>query len=68
MTVECIGKGKADKPYEFGCKVSISTHINRAPAGYFVLHAQALHGRPYDGHTLREVLENQIKQLGIEPE
>ena len=66
--VECIGKGKTDKPYEFGCKVSITTHINRAPAGYFVLHAQALHGRPYDGHTLREVLENQIKQLGIEPE
>ena len=23
--VECIAKGKADKPYEFGCKVSITT-------------------------------------------
>jgi len=26
---ECIGKGKAHKPYEFGCKVSIAT-INTA--------------------------------------
>lgn len=23
---ECIGKGKVDKPYEFGCKVSITTN------------------------------------------
>jgi len=23
--VECIGRGKARKPYEFGCKVSIAT-------------------------------------------
>ena len=25
--VECIGKGKAGKPYEFGCKVSIVTPV-----------------------------------------
>lgn len=25
--VECIGKGKARKPYEFGCKVSIVTPV-----------------------------------------
>ena len=24
--VECIGKGKAHKPYEFGVKVSVATH------------------------------------------
>ena len=60
--VECIGKGKADKPYEFGCKVSITTNINRAPGGHFVLHAQSFHDRPYDGHTLNTVLEG-LKQL-----
>ena len=66
--VECIGKGKADKPYEFGCKVSLTTTINRAPGGHFVLHAQALHGRPYDGHTLKGVLETLTQSTGIEPE
>jgi len=65
--VECIGKGKMDKPYEFGCKVSISSNINRAPGGHFVLHAQALHGRPYDGHTLNGVLSGMAALTGIEP-
>jgi hypothetical protein len=27
--VECIGKGKAHRPYEFGVKVSIATTLNR---------------------------------------
>ena len=54
---ECIGKGKAHKPYEFGCKVSIATTNRRSPGGQFVLHAKALPGNPYDGHTLREVIE-----------
>jgi len=66
--VECIGKGKADKPYEFGCKVSVTTNINRAPGGHFVLHAAALHGRPYDGHTLEQVLKEQQEWTGVEPE
>lgn len=50
--VECISKGKADKPYEFGSKAFITTSINRAQGSHFALHASALHGRPYDGHTL----------------
>jgi transposase, IS5 family len=54
---ECIGKGKAHKPYEFGCKVSIATTNRRSKGGMFVLHAKALPGNPYDGHTLREVIE-----------
>ena len=66
--VECIGKGKADKPYEFGCKVSVTTSINPAPGGHFVLHTQALHGRPFDGHTLNTVTQNMIGITGIEPE
>lgn len=54
--VECIGKGKAHKPWEFGVKVSVTTTLKRSPGGQFVLHAQALPGRPYDGHTLAPVI------------
>ena len=54
---ECIGKGKAHRPYEFGCKVSITTTNRRSNGGQFVLHAKALPGNPYDGHTLAEVIE-----------
>ena len=54
--VECIGKGKAHKPYEFGVKVSVATPINRCKGGQFVLHAKALPGNPYDGHTLAVVI------------
>jgi IS5 family transposase len=50
--VECIGKGKARAPYEFGCKVSIATPVTKPKGGQFVLHAKALHGNPFDGHTL----------------
>ena len=53
---ECIGKGKARTPYEFGCKVSITTTNHRCAGSQFVLHAKALHGNPYDGHTLGTVL------------
>jgi len=54
--VECIGKGKARAPYEFGCKVSIVTPVTAPKGGQFVLHAKALHGNPYDGHTLGPVI------------
>lgn len=54
---ECIGKGKAHRPYEFGCKVSIATTNRRCKGGQFVLHAKALPGNPYDGHTLATVIE-----------
>jgi transposase, IS5 family len=37
--VECIGKGKASAPYEFGVKGSIVTTNARAPGGQFVLRA-----------------------------
>jgi hypothetical protein len=29
--VECIGRGKARAPYEFGCKVSIATPVTATP-------------------------------------
>src|SRR5262249_17327377 len=31
--VECIGKGKAHRPYEFGVKVSVVTTLARSRAG-----------------------------------
>ena len=54
--VECIGKGKAHKPYEFGVKASVSTTLKRSKGGQFAIHAKALPGRPYDGHTLEKVI------------
>jgi IS5 family transposase len=66
--VECIGKGKASAPYEFGVKVSIVTTNARAPGGQFVLHAKALPGNPYDGHTLRTVIEDTQNLTGRQVE
>jgi transposase, IS5 family len=54
--VECIGKGKSHKPYEFGVKVSVATTLKRCKGGQFVTHVQALPGNPYDGHTLVRVI------------
>jgi IS5 family transposase len=64
--VECIGKGKARAPYEFGCKVSIATPVTSPKGGQFVLHAKALHGNPYDGETLRPVIEDMERLTGVE--
>lgn len=60
--VECIGKGKAHKPYEFGVKVSVVTTLKHSKGGQFVVHAVALPGNPYDGHTLAAVIPG-IEQL-----
>jgi IS5 family transposase len=56
--VECIAKGKAHKKYEFGCKVSLVATSREG----FVIGAQALHGNPYDGHTLSGAL-GQVAKL-----
>jgi IS5 family transposase len=66
--VECIGKGKASAPYEFGVKVSIATINARAPGSQFVLHAKAQPGNPYDGHTLRTAIEDTERLTGREIE
>jgi IS5 family transposase len=66
--VECIGKGKANAPYEFGVKASIVTTNARAPGGQFVLHAKALPGNPYDGHTLGAVIDATERLTGCEIE
>src|SRR3712207_5674821 len=62
--VECIGKGKAHRPYEFGVKVSVATPLNRCKGGQFVAHVQALPGNPYDGHTLATVIPDLESTLG----
>jgi len=62
--VECIAKGKAHKRYEFGVKVGL---VTTAKAGW-ILCAKALHGNPYDGHTLSETLTQAIANTGITPE
>jgi transposase, IS5 family len=64
--VECIGKGKARKPYEFGVKVSLAvTHKNGLMVG-----ARSFPGNPYDGHTLAEQLEQTntlLQDIGVVP-
>lgn len=51
--VECIGKGKARKPYEFGVKASLAvTHKSGLMVG-----ARTFPGNPYDGHVLDQQLE-----------
>jgi IS5 family transposase len=64
--VECIGKGKARTPYEFGCKVSVATPVTQPKGGQFVLHAKALHGNPFDGHTLAAAIADIQANTGIE--
>ena len=57
--VECIGKGKARKPYEFGVKASLAvTHKQALMVG-----ARAFPGNPFDGHTLAQQLEQTTNLL-----
>ena len=51
--VDCISKGKARVLYEFGTKVSVATTHKEG----FVVGMRSMPGNPYDGHTLREALE-----------
>ncbi len=51
--VDCISKGKARVRYAFGCKVSIATALDEG----FVVGMRSFVGNPYDGHTLKEALE-----------
>src|SRR6187399_2349343 len=62
--VECIGKGKAHRPYEFGVKVSVATPLHRCKGGQFVAHVAALPGNPYDGHTLATVIPAMEDMIG----
>ncbi len=64
--VECISKGKSRKPYEFGVKVGIATTWS----GNLIVGTRAFAGNPYDGHTLREQVEQAtilIQDTGMVP-
>lgn len=51
--VECISKGKARAPYEFGVKVTVATTLKEG----FVVGMRSMPGNPWDGHTLAETVE-----------
>jgi IS5 family transposase len=57
--VECISKGKARNPYEFGVKVSLAvTHKQGLMVG-----ARSFPGNPSDGHVLSAQLEQTANLL-----
>ena len=70
--VECIGKGKARKPYEFGVKSAVVVSHKHG----LMLGARTFPGNPYDGHILSTVLEQatnlmqdhtvQLKQIVVD--
>ncbi len=59
--VECIAKGKVHQRYEFGCKVGFVTSAKRN----WILGTQAFTGNPYDGHTLKNSLDQTEKLTQI---
>lgn len=62
--VECIAKGKAHKRYEFGCKTSVAT----TSKSNWIVGAHALHGNPYDGHTLSGAIQQVERLSGRTPD
>ena len=64
--VECIGKGKARKPYEFGVKASIAVTRKQG----LIVGARTFPGTPYDGHILAAQLEQTtilLEDIGVTP-
>ena len=64
--VECIAKGKSKTPYEFGVKVGIAMTLQHN----LIVGSRAFTGNPYDGHTLREQLEQAtilMQDTGMRP-
>jgi IS5 family transposase len=65
--VECIGKGKARKPYEFSVKASIAVSHQSG----LIVGARTFAGNAYDGHTLAEQLEQTgilLQDIGVKPQ
>ena len=61
--VVCISKGKTEKKYEFGSKVSVAA----TSKGGWIVGTCAHQGNPYDGHTLPEVL-SQVDRIARRPD
>ena len=62
--VECIAKGKAHQPYEFGCKVAIVT----TSKSNWVVGVEAVHENPYDGATLAPALAQVERTTEVRPQ
>ena len=62
--VECLSKGKAHRPYEFGNKVSFTLTWKRN----WIIGAKSFFGNPFDGKTLREAIGQTEKITGEEIE
>jgi IS5 family transposase len=58
--VECIAKGKAGKPYEFGNKVSVAV----TSRGGWLVGAKSFTANPYDGHTLAAQMQQLHGMIG----
>ena len=62
--VECIGKGKARKPYEFGVKAAIVVSHKTG----LMMGARTFTDNPFDGHILSAVIEqatNLVQDLPV---
>ena len=55
--VECLAKGKARTPYEFGVKVSVAVTAKEG----LVVGMRSMPGNPYDGHTV----DSQTEQIDV---
>ena len=64
--VECIGPRQGTDAVRVRLQgVDIATPATAPKGGQFVLHAKALHGNPYDGHTLGPVITDLEKLTGV---
>lgn len=59
--VECISKGKAHTPYEFGNKVSLTITAKNP----WVIGAKSFFGKPYDGATLKPAITQTERLTGV---
>lgn len=57
--VECISKGRARNPYEFGVKVSLAVSHEQG----LMVGTRSFHRNPYDGHVLSAQLEQTTNLL-----
>lgn len=65
--VECIAKGQSRTPYEFGVKVGIAATLRHN----LIVAARSFAGKPYDGRTLNEQLEQAtilMQETGQKPQ
>lgn len=63
--VECVGKDKA-RALRVRLQGQYRHPVASPTGGQFVLHAKALHGNPFDGHTLGPVIADMEKLTGFE--